>query len=359
VIISEQYYQHNCGAVIDKGQECPFHVSSSSLLSKRGETPAGHNGNSPPVLVQADGTGEKPAPPSASELKSGVARASEQAAPAEDNVGPAAQPGSGLSLGMVDPQLEAGLNRPSSKEQDKLVGIDSDAPAGVENKQSSLPIPGERGAGPVPTMPSLALAQIDETKGGDDETDRDSNRPPLSATPGGWSEPGIKERDQGMLWLERRTRIQQALALGTLAFVEAGRLLNQAREDCDWGKLGLQSWVEYIDDLGIDASRASRLQAIAHFVEEKGFPQEFVRMCGETRLYMASLAVKRGKMEEWELKQLPEVGCHQLRETLGYQEDRPFLYICSNCGITIDITCPKCHEGQIKRQRIAPAQNRD
>ena len=62
-------------------------------------------------------------------------------------------------------------------------------------------------------------------------------------------------------------------------------------------------------------------------------------------------------MDDSELERLPELGCHQLRDSLGYEhDDRAVVFACGNCGWELE-KCPRCG-GQVKR-KIALAQKGD
>lgn len=154
------------------------------------------------------------------------------------------------------------------------------------------------------------------------------------------------------VWENRRILILQALALGTLAFLKVGQLLNEARDNADFSKLHHETWDLYMDDIGLEPSRASRLMAVARFVEEHQLDTEFTRSAGETRLYLAYRGFELKKMTEEDLPQLPEKGTLELRHILGYKEGELKVFVCGQCGA--DWACPRC--GATKVKRIAPTQ---
>ena len=172
---------------------------------------------------------------------------------------------------------------------------------------------------------------------------------PLALTPRNALSEGDVSGDSGAEG--RYHNICRSLAIGTLGFLEAGRLLLLARVNNDWTALGIESWEQYLDDLGLTKSHASRLVAVAALVESRGIPLDIAQAAGETRLYYAHRMLKSGK--EVNLARLSEQGCQELRQSLGYQA-RELLWVCRNCGEETEARCPKCH--QLLTRRIAPAQ---
>lgn len=145
--------------------------------------------------------------------------------------------------------------------------------------------------------------------------------------------------------------IQRALGIAAIGFLEAGRLLLLARAEADYAALGMPDWEAYLDDLGLTRSHASRLMAVARMVQEKGLPIALAQQIGETRLYYAHLALKRG--QEIDLSTLGEKGCHELRASLGYaQDEQPRVWACGHCGAEIEV-CPQCHAAAAFKCHVA------
>ena len=162
----------------------------------------------------------------------------------------------------------------------------------------------------------------------------------------------VSETPQGLTsTAERRYQnIRKCLGIAAIGFLEAGRLLREARAGNDWTALGMPDWESYVDDLGLSKSHASRLMAVAALVESRGIPLDIAQAAGETRLYYAHRMLKSGK--EVNLARLSEQGCQELRQSLGYQA-RELLWVCRNCGEETEARCPKCH--QLLTRRVAPA----
>lgn len=320
--ISEEFYLHSCGAVVPQKQPCPFHTpSSASFQGGEGSPPAVPDG---PVPIVANTDSARPFPKTTS------------------------------------PQQELGQGNGSKGHHGVsppvLVQADAGATCGPVRSSASESIEGRRGettAAPRDSKDASPSKRIQKQESSAIPSGGDSAGSAPTIPP---SAPVVVAVVQGMeLWETRRLEIQQALALSAVGFVEAGIRLHEAKEEADWAKLGLQSWQEYVEDLGLDLPKSSRLIKVALFVKEHGLGQEYIRMSGETRLYLAYRAMCKGVISKDELLALPEKSCFELRQKLGY-ERMPMVFICSNCGEELEhIQCPRCHDGQLRRKKITPA----
>ena len=109
----------------------------------------------------------------------------------------------------------------------------------------------------------------------------------------------------------------------------------------------MPDWEAYIDNLGLEKPRVSRLMAVARMVASRGLPVSLVQAVGETKLYYAYRALKSGV--EVDFDNLPD--CQEFRDRLGYKRE-PMVWVCPSCGQEVIPTCGKC--GMVAKRHKRP-----
>ena len=137
---------------------------------------------------------------------------------------------------------------------------------------------------------------------------------------------------------------------------ELGKLLLENYEKGYWSAVGRESFPDFVQELGISYSYATRYMGVAQMIRDNQLTPEELYQMGMSKACLLLSSARKGQLTS-EVKELAMVAPYgDLRERLGYDghDEVDRFVLCPRCGREIEeIRCPRCNEEiQLKKGMI-------
>lgn len=133
-------------------------------------------------------------------------------------------------------------------------------------------------------------------------------------------------------------------------FLELGGLLVDNQEKAYWGASGYESFKDFIEQLGVGYSWATRLMDLARIVAQQLLSKEEILEIGVSKACLLLPSMKRGALAEGVKFLARDCTWSDLRKELGHNIPEPKdcdeYMLCPRCGSDISPIRVKCRCGE-------------